>query len=75
MIWGLGRFVIGAFWGWDVLGGTLQYVVGHFVVGTRVGTKINFREIFAKMRTKIIFVFRENYPRKCENFAFRENGF
>jgi hypothetical protein len=43
---------------------------------SRVGTKINFREIFAKIRTKIIFVFRENCPRKCdfrrkyENFCF-----
>ncbi len=47
----------------------------YFVIIGRVGTKINFREIFAKIRTKIIFVFREKSPRKCENFAFRENGF
>jgi hypothetical protein len=42
---------------------------------SRVGTKINFRENFAKIRTQIIFVFRENCLRKCENFAFRENEF
>jgi hypothetical protein len=43
--------------------------------GIRVGTKINFREIFAKIRTKIIFFFCKKRTRKCENFAFCENGF
>jgi hypothetical protein len=36
MFWGLGRFVAGTFWGWDVLG-LGPYVVGPFVVGMFLG--------------------------------------